>query len=419
MRNVFFFFLFLLATLPVRADEALTLEQSYRLALARSSAVAVSEEEIRAAHARFAEVLGAILPQLTFKASDFFQQNPGTSGAGVPNTFVRTSRPEMAINVVQPLFQGLKEFQSLHVAHADAVRTKALEADAKRHLFYDVATAFFTVAKVEQDVSTLERTVNVLRTRSQELVKRVALGKSRESERLAQDTDLALLEAELARQQGLRSVAYELLAFLTGTDATMSIVWNETVAQTAPPIETSLTAADHRPDIEATDAAVTMAAGTLQVRRGDFLPRLDAEANYYPYRVGFQKDIRWDAKLTLSVPIFNWGTVGGYREAAAKLRQSQVVADDARRVAQREVKQAYATYQASVHQLEKYNTAIATARQSYDAILADDRLGLVTNLDVLSAERSWFEAERLANDARVQVWLDWTTLHVAAGTWPP
>lgn len=400
----------------VAAGETLDVRTCYELALRRNTTVAISQEEIAAASARYLQTLGGVMPRISVRASEFVQQSTNNDPT-VSNSFTRQSRPEVAVTLTQPLFQGLREFQALRMAHADSARLRELEANARRQLFLDVATAFFTVAKVEQEMRTLQRIVQVMRARAGEIGQRVVLGKSREGERLAQATELALVEADLERQRGMQKIAYEMLTFLTDLDPHPPIRASDQ-GQALEPLHYYVTAASTRPDVAAATAAVDIAKGDVRVRRSELLPKVDLNANYYPYRVGFQKEIHWDAQATLTVPVFNLGAIGSVREGKVKVKQAELRATEADRQAATEVKRAYAASQASRRQLARYHTATRTAGQSYQQQVADFQLGIVSNLEVLQSQRSWFEAMRLHDTARVQTWLDWTTLQVTAGLVP-
>ena len=98
-----------------------------------------------------------------------------------------------------------------------------------------------------------------------ELEQRVALGKSRIGEQLAQKTELALAEAELEHQRGLRRVAYEMLSFLTGLDPHPVIRLHDPATMGSDSLERYLSAAAVRPDVEAAGAAADLAQRNIRV----------------------------------------------------------------------------------------------------------------------------------------------------------
>ena len=80
-----------------------------------------------------------------------------------------------------------------------------------------------------------------------------------------------------------------------------------------------------------------------------------------------------------------------------------------------DVKKAYDAYIASVREFKKYEIATTKSEKSYYEQTQDFNLNLINNLDVLQTQRTWFDALRATEDARVQVWLNWFNLQIAAG----
>src|SRR5262245_46217909 len=88
--------------------ETMDLDSSYQAALRYATVVKFSQAQLEEAENQVQEVLGKSLPRLNLRGSDFFQAEPGAAGNGVPNTFVRTDRPEASVNVILPSFRGFK-----------------------------------------------------------------------------------------------------------------------------------------------------------------------------------------------------------------------------------------------------------------------------------------------------------------------
>lgn len=409
-----------MCTTVAMAAERLTVRDCYALALQRSATVAIADEDIRRARARYTQALGTLLPQITATGTESLQQRAPNVGAtsNVTESFTRQSRPEVAIGITQPLFQGLKELQAVRLAGADRVAQEQRRAEAARLLYKDVAAAFYLIARIEQEIHTTKRILHVLRSRAAELRSWTELGKARPSELSSQATDLALLEADLVKREGDRRVAYEMLTFLTGLDPHPPILATNPAREGWRSLEYYATYATQRPDVRATEASARASKSEVAARRADLLPHADASANYYPYRVGFQKDIHWDAKLTVSVPVLNVGALGQLKEAKAKVKQAELRAQHASLEAAHDIRTAYATARSSAQQADRYAAAVRMAERNWSQQAADYRLGLVTNLEVLTAQRTWLEALRLHDAARAQAWLDYAMLQTAAGIIP-
>lgn len=417
---------FLLFAGPAWA-ETLTLRESFEKALTRSESLAIQEQDIRVAESHVMQAWGTALPHLSVNASEFIQDTSvGTSGGGttggesVNNTFLRRSRPEVAVTLQQPLFQGLREFRALKVAGAEK-RKNSLEWErARQLLFGDVAHAYYVVLELEKELNILQSIRGTYQKRIGELQDRIRLGKSRESELLTVQSDLASNQAEIERVKGDILAARDSLGFLVGEEITSRLTDEFPVPGRGPSLDSFLSARNARPDLGASGEAVKLAKGQLDYEKGGRLPRLDMEANYYPYRVGFQKDIDWDLNFKLNVPIFQGGaTKGRIREAAAELKQSELGHEEKDRRAELEIRKAYHNLKSAQAREAALRLAESKSGANYEAQTKEYGLGIVDNLAVLNALREWQTRRLETNLAHFQTKLEYLGLLLAAGTLPP
>ncbi|MDO8519983.1 MAG: TolC family protein [Deltaproteobacteria bacterium] len=396
----------------------MTLKECYQAALNRAETVHISEEEIRAARGRYKQALGVLLPQISFEASEFLQDTSGVGGGstGVGGTFTRKSRPEAAFTATQNLFQGVKAVSGLKAAKADRVRTQYLHKEAQRLLFADVAEAFYAAASLEKDLATHAEIIGVLKERIDEMKKWVSIGRARLSERLATETELALLSAEEEGIRGGLAVAYEALSFLTGFNPAPRIVLEPSGVLDS--LAHYLSVAETRPDVLAAKKNRVVAKGTLGVEKSALAPDVDVTGNYYLYRVGFQNEINWDALFTLNFPLFNMESYGSIQEAKARMKQAEMEMKKSEREAESQVRQAYLAAESALKQSRFSATGAAKARESYLGAREDHRLGLVSNLEVLQAQRTWLAAARLKNAADIRARLVFAKLKATSGVEP-
>lgn len=404
----------------VFAEEKLSLKDCFELARGYSDRVAISAHEIERARARYMQSLGELLPQISFKLSELLQDPSAADGGdeSVRRTLTQLSRTEGAFNFQQVLFRGLQEYQAVGIAKLDKRRADLVRKDVERRLFGDVAVAFFTTALTEQDIETDQMIIEVIGGRIDELRRRVRLGRSREGELTQEQALLALLEADLVRKQGQRAVAYEILSFLTGKDPMPTIKWSDPNMNANQSVTFYLEKIENRPDVASIRTVKQIADKNIKVARGNFLPRLDAEANLYTFRPGFLSDVKWDAQFQLDVPLFRFQNFGIYKEAKVEAKQAELELEDLQRVARREVKVAYEDYQSAQAQHERYRKAAELAFKNFKLQSRDFELGRATHLDVLTAQRTWLDSLDQRNRAEVQTWLEWTRLQLAGGVLP-
>lgn len=417
---LFSFFILALAIPTRAADDKMGLMECYELALARSETVAISDQEIARAQTLYTQALGSVLPKLSINVQEILQDSSAQSdGAGqVGNTFTQFSRPTVAINMKQAIFRGFKEFRALKLSKVNESQKRLLKRNAERLLFQDVVVAFLTIVKIERDIEIFQKIIQVEGSSLGELRERVRLGKSRDSEAALLETDIALNEAQLEQKRGERRIAYDTLAFLTGLNPQPQIAYGSPPVRDLQPLEYYTRLLDERPDVQAARDAVTLAHGEVKIRQGDLLPQADLSANYYPYRAGFQRDIKWDATFSVGIPVFNWETVGQIREAKTLAKQAQLQEELARRSAGTEVQKSYDGYVSSRNQFQKFRAASDKARNSYGLQAKDFSDSLINTIDLLQSQQTWLDALRQRNTSEVQTWLDWLALQVTAGVMP-
>jgi outer membrane protein TolC len=208
------------------------------------------------------------------------------------------------------------------------------------------------------------------------------------------------------------------MSFLTGLDPQPPILVVDPLTDPLKPLEVYLTTLENRPDILAAIKTIEIAQSNVKVKKGDLYPQIDFDANYYPYRVGFLRDIKWDATFNMSAPFFNLDTVGKIHEAKSQAKQAEYQAEEVRRKAVTEAKRAYDSFVASQKQYAKYQVATEKAQKSYGLQVQDFSLGLITNVVVLQSQQTWFGALRFRDDAKTNAWLDWLRLQIASGVLP-
>lgn len=414
------FILAMLITTPAWAGDhhrATTLRQCYDAALAQSEVVARSTEEIEFARARFGTVLSGALPRLEATGSELLQDPAAATGNAFSDSFTRLSRPEVAITFSQPLFHGLKELYGLRAARAYREQTQAMFDEARRLLFGDVSTVYYTMARFDRAIRTTTHIIAVLQQQLSELYRQVALGKTRAAEVAAAEAELARHRAQLETVKGQRAVAGEAMAFLTG-HAVPSVP-----ALTAPPkstytLEQYVALVQRRPDVRAASLARAVQTQQMKAVRADLWPHADVDANYYPYRTEFQSDMKWDVQFKLTVPLTPLKEYNALREAKVRARQESLRATETARRAEADLRKAHASYLAARREYHSYTTAATRAEQSYHLQTNDYEKGLINLLQLLDTQRRWVESLTARDNAQASAALLYTQLELAAGVLP-
>lgn len=416
----------LLAALPVRAEQAstgsYTLSDCFRLALDRSENLQIQAERIIQTEELYRQAFGAILPTINFVGTETLQDTSGveSGGGSVGGTLTRADRPQAQITVSQPIFSGLREFSGSKAVKEQGRSQELLLERAKKLLFQDVAAAFYLVLQNETDLDDVRSILGLTQDRIKELKERIRLGKSRPTEMLSTESQLATLKAQEEQVRVNLALARENLSFLTGVDLSSASFVDEIgeVAQPAP-LETFLARMPNRTDVRA--AMRTLESDKYQVRaaQGALFPTLSAAGNYYLKRVGFQEPIDWDVVFTVDQPLFHGGAIwSDIRRTQSVWREARKDLELTERQADSEIRRNYLTLQSAAIQTHNLEDAYRKADASYRDIIREYRLGLVNNLEVLQAISQVQDAKRSWDQSAVAVKLGLIRLKVSTEELP-
>lgn len=400
------------ASTAAAPGRAVALPEAYKLALARSEQIAVSGAGYEEAVARTREIFSHVLPRLTLMGTETLQDVP----SGASNIFLQRNREQGWLNAHQPLFTGLREYLAYR-SSKDLGRAAELSLErAKQLLYRDVARAYLDLLTAQEDIRIREALVGITQKRVSELKEFRKVGRARASELLAAESQVAQNLAQLESARATEQVAQFNLAFLTGVDERLAPA-PVPVGAPIPPLETALAKARARADVEARRAAAGAAEFAVKVASRARWPSIAADANYYIHRPpSFTSDVKWDATITGSLPLYGGGEIGAQtRQQEARLKARRAELSEGSRVAEREAKSAHQRLLSSVAVVGALDAAARLAEDNARAQSEDYRLGQVTNLDVLGSLNILQQTRLQQNAARIDAYWSRVQLEVAAG----
>lgn len=410
---------------PIPVD-AFDLKTCYELALLRSETIGMSDADIRVAEARFWQAVAEAMPKVKVTGNQYFfaDQSSGQDiipfGGGDSPGFTSqgTESRDARINVRVPLFSGLSDIFAGRARDAERKASRLTKARELQKLYLDTAESFYQLIAYQDDLKLLENIAQTLNARVKDLEKRVRLGKSRGSELLAAQTDLADARVAIEKTRGMLGASRELLSFYIGIPSAQIALRDTTPNPQAKDIEEYLRLSGQRPDILSAVQSERAARDAVTAQRGQHLPQIRAEGDYLFYsEPGGQRE--WTAFITVDIPIFEGGMIEAkVNERKAIYTKSQLDQARLKRVANREVKTQYNNFNATIAELLRLQEAEKTAIDNYRAQQSDYNLGIVTNLDVLQSFRQLVEIQRRLVDANINAKLNLIRLHVAAGDIP-
>ncbi len=392
-----------------------TLKEAYEAALhiANTENISAQMELLIQAKEGSAQAMGAMFPSLALSTTSLKQSAPSNTTA---NSFYPSLQNTVKFTVDQPLFRGFREFATLRQKKYLIDAQKYALLNSARVLFYDLSSAYYTVLCNEEDVKNYSIEIQVNQKRLIELEKFYKIGRNQLTDVLTFKSSIASLEVQLATARGQLELSKDALAFVTGWNRETPLEDHEKFEPTLQTVESYLNQLEERADIQ--NAKMLLEANTenISIMAGQHFPNLDLIGNYYAVRPGALKGVQFDVQLVLSLPLFQGGIVQSQvRQAQSAVRQYQTILNQARRIAETEIRTFYQACVADQENLKLINNLVALSKENADTEVLYYRNGLVTHLEVLQAMTTYQDAQRQLDRLQHLLQLNRVKLQAAIG----
>lgn len=393
---------------PVRS---ISLDQAYRLTLKRSETLAESEEAVKQSLAQVEQLVSALMPQVSFGATQFLQESPNIPGLAFIDI---TNYHEEAFTATQTLFDGFREYLAYKAGKLGVKSAQLTQARAESLLYQTVAQAYTNLLMLQKQIQIQENTIQTMRDQVNFLQYWRKIGRARDSDVLSAASQLAQFKSQLELTRGQEAVGQELLRFLTGDDA--KFLPEDIPLPSLEPLQSFLDKAYHREDVEAARSNLESAQDQTKIYRRSRLPTVTAGGDYFLNNVPFAGNTHYDGNFKLTVPIFDGGLISGQiRQAKAAERSAVQALSLAERTARNDVNTYYSTLQWTLRAVKALDKTADLASKNVNAEKADYKRGLVTNLDVLTSITTLLNDRIILNQNQQQAVFAAVELEVAAG----
>ena len=283
-------------------------------------------------------------------------------------------------------------------------------------IYQDVAQAFYNVLQYQGDLAIQNDLIEALAARVDDLKNRVSLGRSRPSELLQAQTDLANARVTAEQQRGSENAAAETLAFYTGIPARYLRIKDPQRFPSITDLEYYLQQSGARPDVLSDVALLRQSERNLSVAKGELWPTVSATGNYLASQDPVSNNIDGTMTLEISMPIFDGGLIlAQIHQNKETVRESALNVQQLQRTADQDTRTAYDNFNAAVAQVVVLREAAVLAAKNLQAQVEDYRRGVVSNLDVLTALQDYQTARQGLHNANMTTRVNLINLHVAAG----
>lgn len=387
--------------------QAFSLETSYQSALQNYRTEAISDARIEQSLEAKSRGQGTYLPKISAVGSysKVDTQRDQTTGA---------------LNLTSNLFNGGRDRNVVKNAELGVQIAQNLKQVEKINLYMSVVDAYYNYLLNVNDLKNIDLLKNQTEQRASEIRRRLDIGKSRRGELLQAEAQLASVEATRLNGVGVLNQSEVRFLILTGLEKKEKVASDIEAIGAVKSLKEYIELGLKREDVVNRELELQRVEGELKISKAHFMPSLDFNSNYYAYRkTNSAKDADWDVGLTLRIPLYEGGiSQAKQREDFARKNVATIDLENFKRNLIIEVTNRYETYKRYVDQINAYERALTSSKQSYDETIRDYRLGLVTNLDVLTSLNLYLTNKREAEKTRYLALLNYKLLEASAGIIP-
>jgi outer membrane protein len=341
----------------------------------------------------------------------------------VRGTYLKQERFEdqktLGLNFTTSLYNGGRDRQLIKNADAGVKIAENQKQLDRVNLYMEVVDAYYTFLLNQNDTKNLELFKKQSQERVDEIRKRLQIGRSRRGELLQAEAQLASVDAEMLNAQGLLKQSQARFYILTGLSKEQAIDIKFDEAGPVKSLEEYIGLALSREDIQNKKLEIQQFDGDVKISKGSYFPTLDLLSNYYAIKEGGSSSSRnsdWDVGLNLTIPLYEGGvSQAQVRETTAKKQSAEYQLTDYKKNIQIEITSRYELFYRYFDQIKAFDLALQKAKRSYEETTRDYRLGLVSNLDVLTSLNLYLSSKRNSEKTKILAVLNHKLLEATAG----
>ncbi len=412
----------LLLSVPVNGSaEEYSLEDLYRIALARSEKLKVAEENLSISEIGREKALSYLLPRMTATGglTQYSEKRFNSAGS--------LTQPESAsswgIRLDETVSMNGRELTALDISRQGIAKSQYdLRAVREDYLLRYVAASYYNVLMARKNLDIADSNLDRLQKYREATEKRLRIGEVTRTVLLRAEGELSGAKSDRLQALNALDLATAVLASNVGIQGTFSL-------RETPTAEAELQAVDRfreqafavRADLKSLEVQKQIAAGQIKYAEGAFWPTVSLSGVYSgsdqsPGTSSLNRESLYGG-VALNFPFFE----GGLRraelsEAKARERQASLQYEDYKKGIDIEVQSAYLDLVTQKGILQFLNDQLAFARDNYNAVARQFEFGLSTSLDVLDANTLLVSAERKAASALYSYRLAHLKMKKATGT---
>jgi outer membrane protein len=399
-------------------DSPYTLDELYRTALAHAEQIGIAQEAVAIAEYTRKQALSVLMPTVT--AFGNFRRYSEEKSAGT-TTLQPLWDSNYGVRLGQSFTLNGRELTALRIAEQGIDQRRADLDSAKATYLFNVASAFFDVAKTQQALEIAKANVMRLQTHKNAVSTRLKLGDVAKTELFRTEAELAGADADLIQAQNGLHLARAFLGRLTGLESSFEIVEPQSMPtrlESAGLDGLKRLADTNRTELKSLDLGEAIATNTVTYTKGAFWPRLSVEGAWMRLEQDPDPYLYESSYLGVGVTFDLFD--GGLRrsrvsESRARRKQADLALKDARRVVAIEVEQAWRNWQTQKSVIHSFESGLSYATENYAAVIRLFAHGMANSVDVMDANTLLLTAQRQLSESRYNLQLSALEVERSAG----
>lgn len=375
---------------PAQAE---TLLDALAKAYATNPSLQSARATLRAKDEGVPQALSGWRPSVSVSGTSSAKQQETSSS---PGNKTDTNPKTLALNVTQSLYKGGQTISATSSAENAVYAQRARLKTTEQKVLLDGATAYLNVLRDQAVVELNIKNEAVLQSQLDATQDRFNVGEITRTDVHQAQSRLAGATADRIKAEGDLKSSRAAYANLMGEDP--ELLQTPSLALPLPvSLDDALNLAEQfNPSVKAALFDEKASLDSIDTTKGQLLPSVDL-TGAASRSLDTVADNYWsnayEAKVTLSVPLYQSGSVYSQlrqaRETASSLR---LTADQARRDAAQQVRTAWETLASNRARIEAIKTQVLAAETALEGVQREAGVGSRTVLDVLDAEQELLDA---------------------------
>jgi len=396
----------ILAVTPLDLSNPLSAEECVKIAQRMSPSMTKARAGVTEASAGRQSAWSGLVPQVTAQGS-YSHTGPGSRYGVSSSSYGQISLKggesySGSIVASQSLFD-VRTYTQVVQANKGLEAAKAGERGAKGQLIFNVKQAYYDVVRARRTVQAAQSQLEQSAEQEKRFQEMRRLGSISKADLLKIQIRLSQSKTDLLTAQNGEAVSRASLCAVMGIDVNAPVQVQEEVTfeEKHPNLADLLVKAQRqRPDLVQARATFSGYKAAATLSRGQYLPRLSADAGYsyrdrkFPEAWPYVKErYSWNMGLSASWTVFDGlVTHANIRTANARKAGSEADLRAAQQSAEVEVKQAYLNYTLMLEKVKLARETLGGAEEDYRLTSEKQRLGAATTLDLLTSQATLTQA---------------------------